>query len=218
MMAIDMSSIGTTDFVEGASTPKRGRPRSAECDTAIVEAVIALLCEVGYDGLSVEGVAAKAGVGKATIYRRWPGKVDLVIVAVTSMAPMPPVVPEDMGARDALVEVARHIIEILRGTHGRVFAALVSELPRQPELARAYREQFLAERRAVVERIVDHGIATGELRSDVDRDVLIDLIPAAIRDRLLFSGEPLDDNLAERLVNQVLMGAFATPPRHSEIG
>jgi hypothetical protein len=90
---------------------------------------------------------------------------------------------------------------------GRVLPALVAEFPRHPELARAFREDFLTSRRAAGRALIERGVETGELRADVDREVLLDLVPALIYYRLLVTGGTLERGVAERLVDQLLDGA-----------
>src|SRR5262249_7192709 len=125
--------------VGGAPAPKGpGRPRDPEADRAILQATIELLSEEGYEGLSIESVAARAGVGKTTIYRRWPSKEPLVVDAIKAFkAPVDPMPPrEDESTRDALIRVIGSFTKTVghSGT-GRMMAGLVAEMSRNPDLA-----------------------------------------------------------------------------------
>ncbi|MHB8671104.1 MAG: TetR/AcrR family transcriptional regulator [Acidimicrobiales bacterium] len=188
----------------------RGRPRSPESERAILQSAVDLLAEEGYAGLSVEGVARRAGVGKATIYRRWPSKAELVVAAVSTIAAPPLRLPDTAPVRDALVAMVRHLINSMNRTPaGRILPALVAEFPRHPELAQVFRKEFVEKRRAKGAALIERGMASGELRPDVAIDVLLDLIPGVIYFRLLVSGARVGPDLAERLVDQVLCGAAA---------
>lgn len=186
--------------------PHPGRPRSADADQAIRAATLHLLAELGYDSLTVEGVAARAGVGKPTIYRRFPSKAALVRDALDGLV-QTMVIPDTGRVRDDLVAVVTQSIQKLAASPaGRIAAGLVAEMGRNPELAAAYRERLLLARRAAVARILDAGVARGELRGDLDREVVVDLLAAPPFYRALVSGDPLTVDLAERIVDCVLRG------------
>ena len=118
-----------------------GRPRSTEADEAILVAAVELFAEVGLEGLTVEEVAARAGVGKATIYRRYQGKVDLVIAAVRHFTEGPVEAPDTGATRGDLRELVDGLVRLLTGTPlGRVLPILVAARTRVPELDLAYTE------------------------------------------------------------------------------
>jgi AcrR family transcriptional regulator len=187
-----------------------GRPRSAEVDQAILVAAIRMLADHGFDGLTMEGVASEAGVGKATVYRRWPSKTELVLDAIRSMKPM--VAHPDHGdVRSDLVElVAGAISWGDGGEYTEVVSALMSELRRNTELASVYREQFLAPRRVESLALIQRGIERGEIRPDVDIDLVLDMLVGTIVYRSMITGGELTEAVAERAVDQVLRG-ISTP-------
>jgi AcrR family transcriptional regulator len=186
-----------------------GRPRSATADQAILDAALELFVEAGLEGLTVEQVAARAGVGKATIYRRYPGKVDLVIAAArcltSAAAPNP-----DTGTVDGdLRAIARGLVRLLTETEaGRAVAQVVAEVQRNADLRRAHAE-FVATRREGTIDAVKRGMARGELRADTEPEMVADLLTGPIFYRHLVSGGRLDPAYADRLVDQVLTGRRA---------
>ena len=176
---------------------------------AILDATRELLAEGGVHGLTVEGVAARAGVAKTTIYRRWRSKEELALEVLIDMVERFVATPALDDTRAELVAFVGNAVRILGTTlMGRVMQGLVSDLAADPELARAFRQRVVATRVAEVERLVERGIARGDLRLDSDRELLHELLFGPVYYRLMLSGRPLEDGLAERIVDAVLP-AFA---------
>jgi AcrR family transcriptional regulator len=207
-----MSDPATGTQVEAPERRRGGRPRSVALNRAILEAALDLLPEVGYGGLTMEGVAARAGVGKTTVYRRWPSKVALLMDAWRDIAEQVEIPDTGEVRRDLLLYLQR-VIEVATGTiPTRIIPAVAVEAADHPELAEAARE-FWAARRALMFPILDRGIARGELRPDFDREVVADLLLGPIYYRLLVSRAPLKKELAGAIVSEVLEGAGAGDPR-----
>ena len=184
-----------------------GRPRSAEVDHAIRRATLDLLAEESFDALTIEGVAARAGCGKATIYRRWPSKSALVVDAVASCREAGDHPPDTGSAREDLLAYVRGFMQHLRTSDaGRVMPALVAELARNDDLATAFREGFILPRRARVHDTVRRGIERGELRPDVDPDLVADGVVALLQHRFLITGMEIDEDLPRRLVDMLWKG------------
>jgi AcrR family transcriptional regulator len=202
-----------------------GRPRDPEIELAILKATIDLLAEHGFGELSIEAVAARANVGKTTIYRRWPSKIPLVVDALASLKPQESrAIPEDMTTREALVGV---LSELARGhaneSGTRILAGLVGEMSRDRELAKAVRAGLVAGRRCQIVDLIERGIARGEIRPDVDTEVMADLLGGPFLVRKLITGKPVTARLAERIVTLVLDGSgsgcgFDVDARGSEGG
>jgi AcrR family transcriptional regulator len=185
-----------------------GRPRSAECDEAILEAAVDLFAEGGLDGLTIEGVAMRAGVGKATIYRRYPCKIDLVVAASRSFADDAAEHPNTGNTRDDLRALVDWLIRMLTTSPlGRAMPVLVADRARVPELAEAHRA-IVREKRACHREVVVRGMARGDLRRDADPEAVIDAYVGPIFYRFLISDAPLDGAFADALVDTVLR-AFA---------
>jgi AcrR family transcriptional regulator len=190
-----------------------GRPRDPEADRAILEATIELLAEDGFGGLSIEAVAARAGVGKTTVYRRWPSKIPLVVDALMHLKmPTSMVIPEDMSTRDALGRVLSELVRA-HGNEptGRILAGLVDAMSRDAELAEAVRAQLVSNRRTVVFGLIERGIERGEIRPDVDIEVVADLLSGPIVMRTLITGRPVTPRLAREIVALVLDGVALEP-------
>jgi AcrR family transcriptional regulator len=177
-----------------------------------MEATIELLAEEGFGGLSIEAVSARAGVGKTTIYRRWASKIPLVVDALTHFkSPVAVSVPDDMDTRDALV---RFLSAIVRA-HGnqptdRILAGLVGAMSSDPELADAVRAGLVSNRRNLVFGLIERGVARGEIRPDVDVEVVADLLSGPFVMRTLITGRPVTTRLAREIVALVLEGAAPT--------
>jgi AcrR family transcriptional regulator len=183
-----------------------GRPRSAQADDAIVDATIALLSEEGFDRLSMDGVACRAGVGKATIYRRWPSKEALVIDAVARRTdPFPET--SSGSARDRLVAVLEGILAASRTGAGRLLPCMVGATVSNPPLAEHYRAQIMEPRRERLAAIVREAVAAGELREGLDVDAAVDVLVGALLYRVVFSGPGnVADTDPARLVDVALGG------------
>ena len=184
-----------------------GRPRSAEADRAILRAAVDLLADEGYGGVTMEGVAARAGVGKATVYRRWPCKSALVVDAVTACRESGSQPPDTGSAREDLLFFVRGFMHHLRTSDaGRVMPALVAELSRNPELAAEFRDGFVHPRRAKVLEAVRRGVERGEVRAGVDAELVADGVVALLMHRYLVTGMEIDDDLPERIVDVLWRG------------
>ena len=191
--------------------PRRtGRPLNEAAGRAILDAAIELLGEGGYTGLTIDAVAARARVGRPTIYRRWPNKAALVIAALarsTGLAPAP-----DTGSlRGDLVAVQRHQVELMNSPgFTAITPGLIADLTEDPEVAENYLTQYIAPRRASVWEALQRGIDRGELRPDVDFAFVSDLLTGPLFYRKLVRGEALDPRLVEETVN-VVLAAYGRP-------
>ena len=175
-----------------AATPARGRPRSSEADAAIVRATLETLVEEGYRALSVERVARRAGVGKATIYRRHRTKQDLVAAAVVHLhAGLQ--VPEDQGSlRDDMRAVTGQAARAGATTQALTFMPrMLAEASSDPEVHAIFTENLVNPRREVVKALVRRAIARGEVHEDTDLEVAVDLLAGPMVYRLLLGGMDL---------------------------
>lgn len=200
-----MSGVDTT-APDAVRTP--GRPRSARADEAIMCAVFDLLDEGGsIEALSVEAIAARAGVGKATIYRRWPNKDALLLDAIRAMKGPPPV-PPGRTVREDLVTLLRGVAHDERTR--RITPCLVPEVHRSPRHHHVYQE-FVEERREVMREVLRRGVRTGELRNDLDIELTTALLTGPVLVQRVLRWHPglEDEALPERVVETILAGIAA---------
>lgn len=201
------SSVAPPGVVDagGADGPRRkpGRPRDARADAAIMEAVIELLVEEGFGGLTVDAVAHRAGVGKATIYRRWPGKEQLVLDALA--ATKDDVATPDSGStRDDLFALYAPMVDPAnQQAVVRLLPALAAEAAVNPELADQL-HAFIAGRRGPAVEVLERARRRGEVAADADVDHLIDLIAGPFLYRLFFTGAPVSTGLLTATIDLVL--------------
>lgn len=182
-----------------------GRPRDPDLDDAILSATTELLCEAGFAGTTVEAVAERAGVGKATIYRRWPSREDLLLAAGDCLTGCGPV-PDTGSLRDDLVALMSQLVGILTKTPaGALLPAMVEEAARNPELRSRF-DAFVDARREPARQIVQRALDRGELRADLDRELVVDLLSGPLFLRILVTGAPIDADLPGRVVDAVLGG------------
>jgi AcrR family transcriptional regulator len=192
--------------------PRRGRPRDPSRDQAIVDAVIDVLVRDGYDRLTMEGVAAAAGVGKATVYRRWGSKAELVIDAMATLRPA--IEPIDTGSLDGDIEVmVRQSCNSLSRRTQQVMVSICSALPREPELLVAFRTRFAEPRIARIAEMFERSQRRGELRPDLDVPMAASLLPSLLLQRALMTGEPAGLAYAQQIVSSVLLPVLGRPPR-----
>lgn len=182
----------------------------SKTEEAILEATRELLIEVGVRGLTIEAVAARAGVAKTTVYRRWRSKEDLALAVLLEMAKEIVAVPDLGNVRDELIAFLNAIVRILgRTLMGRVMQGLVSDFAANEELGKAFREQIISLRLAEVRLLIERGIERGELRPDVDVVLIHELLFGPINYRLLITGNKLDNQLGERIVDAILPGIIS---------
>ena len=187
----------------------RGRPRSDRVHRAILDAARALLVHGGFADLRLEHVAARAGVGKATIYRRWPSKEALALELLMELAAPHIAVLETGDTRAELLAAVTNAMRALTDTpFGPVIRALLSEVATNPALGDPFRAAVVQGRRGEVARVIARGVARGDLRADVDLDVATELLVGPVYFRLIFGGE-LTDDFAGRIVEAVLHGYAA---------
>lgn len=164
-------------------------------------------------GLTVEGVAARAGVAKTTIYRRWRSKDELALAVLIDMVENVVATPDLGDTRQELVRFVDAAVRILGSTlMGRVMQGLVSDLATDAELARAFRERVVSRRMAEVRRLLERGIERGDIRADADIELAHELLFGPVYYRLLLSGAPLGRTVAARIVDAVLPAFAAAGP------
>lgn len=191
----------------GQDAPRRpGRPRSERAECAIIDAALELFAESGVEGVCVEAVAARAGVGKATIYRRWSGKEDLLLSALASLkSPLP--TPRGESVREDLVAITRALAYDAGDPRlAKQYALLLGEGDKYPKLMARYSETVVEPRREVLRQVLRRGVATGELRPDLDVEIAMLALSGTVLARGKHDTTPAAPGFADRVVDELLRG------------
>ena len=196
-----MAAPTTTEPVRS----RGGRPRDPSRDGVIRAAILRLLADVGYGALTMDAVAAEAGVGKATIYRRWRTKQDLVVDTIAELnreeAP-----PADTGTVEGdLRQILQSLVTVINGPMGSAMLSLLSTMPHQPALAEAFRKGPLAVWRSAFEQMWTRGQERGEVPAGAPTYLIGDAISAPLVQRWLLTGEPVDEQFADDVLRTVAM-------------
>jgi AcrR family transcriptional regulator len=198
-----------TDRVQTNLKHKRpGRPRSARARQAILDATLQLLVEDGFDGMSIEAVAARAGVGKATIYRRWSSKRELVAAALASIDDEVQI-PDTGNTRDDFVLLVRDFARVSLSTAlGPMIGRMAGAAVRDPELLEIVRTNLIAKRQEIGKQLLRRGIERGDVRADVNLDVVMNMVAGTAIFAVLFQlPEPVDlPARLEALVSTIWQG------------
>jgi len=198
-------------LTDSAAPPRKGRPRSADADRAILAAARAVLAEQGWGGLTMGDVAARAGVAKTTLYRRWPSKNDLVVTAVAVL--FDELEMADLGSLRADIEaVVQQFAELLAQPESQAaLLALFAEATRDPALRQRVREAITDPQKQLVRQGRAAAQARGELPPDedpaqacADVDVIFDTIAGAVEHRMLVAGEPASPEWIRRFTTLLL--------------
>jgi AcrR family transcriptional regulator len=203
--AIEEAVLATLAKVGRTVQSGRGRPRDASRDDALRQAALEVMAEVGYRALTMDAVAARARAGKATIYRRWDSKLDLVIDTCNHLASGNIPSPNTGAVRTDLVEFTEQFVVFLTGPVGKAAQALVGELPHEPELAAAFRSTFLVAQQDMLRDVLVRGRARGEIGTETPLTLIMEITAGVLMYRLMLAGDEPDDSFATRLVEQALL-------------
>lgn len=197
-----MAAVATTETVR---TSRGGRPRDPSRDGVIREAILRLLGDVGYGALTMDAVAAEAGVGKATIYRRWRTKQDLVVdtISVMNQALAAPV---DTGSLESDVrEVVHRLVDVVNGPVGTAIRSLLPAMQHQPALTEAFQNGPLQAWRDSYASMWAQAEARGELVPGVTRSVLAESTTALLVQRWLLTSEPVTHEYADEVLDTIVL-------------
>jgi AcrR family transcriptional regulator len=197
-----MAALITTD---APRTSRGGRPRDPSRDGVIRAAILRLLADVGYGALTMDAVASEAGVGKATIYRRWRTKQDLVVDTISDLN-RAEATPADTGSLEGdLQAMLRSLVSAITGPTGAATLALLSTVPHQPALAAAFRNGPLAVWRHAFEQIWARAEQRGEIRPGAAGSVVAETTSALLEQRWLLTGQPVDEAYADEVLETVVL-------------
>ncbi|MFC8719899.1 TetR/AcrR family transcriptional regulator [Kitasatospora sp. NPDC057198] len=195
---------------QGADRRTAGRRRDPARDDELCRAALELLAEIGYERLSIDLVAARAHAGKGAVYRRWAGKAELVVEAVSRLKG--PLVEPDTGSlRGDLEEIARAFGTGSSAFQTKVMVGLASAVVQDAGLREVFNEHFGKSRRQVFETVLRRAVERGEVSPQRDTALLSGLLPALVLQRVVFTGTPPDAAFAHRVVHEVLL-PLATAP------
>ncbi len=185
---------------------KKGRPRNVETEKAILAASYELLLENGFGAVTVEKIAERAKVSKATIYKWWPNKAAVVMDSFLSAAMSRLPVPDTGSVINDIVIQVTNLAKFLTSREGKVINELIAEGQFDVKLAEEYRTRYFNPRRLESRRILERGMDRGELRKDLDVELSIDLIYGPLFYRLLVTGDTLDESFIEVLIKYAFEG------------
>jgi AcrR family transcriptional regulator len=197
-----MAALTTTDIPR----PSRGgRPRDPSRDGVIRAAILRLLADVGYGALTMDAVASEAGVGKATIYRRWRTKQDLVVDTISDLNRAEAAPPDTGSVERDLREMMHQMVALIAGPTGAATLSLLSTMPHQPALAEAFRNGPLAVWRDSYDQIWARAEQRGEVRPGLSRSIVAESTSALLVQRWLLTGEAVDDAYADEVLETVVL-------------
>ena len=198
-------TITDTDDVEQRAGRPCG-PRAMAREQAILDAGLSLVMEVGYDRLSMDALAERARAGKATIYRHWSGKAEVVVEAIRRRkceASVP--TPMTGSLRGDLIAALEAMSSSMSSEDSALLVGVLSAMHKDQELADLMRSQVIDTRKEILDDIFNQAIATGELPADTDPGVANELLTAMFFNRLVISGEPIDDTFIVHMVDDVIL-------------
>src|SRR5580704_13276602 len=207
-----MRQKAPADGNRGRGSRKRspGRPRSEQARVAILRSTLKLLGENGFSDLTIEAVAARARVGKATVYRWWPNKAALIADAFASSASRKLHFPDTGSVYTDMSQQMRQLIKIFLSRRGRIVSAILAAGQSDRNVIAAFRDRFLKPRRQEAYATLQRGIQRGELRKDIDQDLLLDSLYGPIYMRFLIQHDRLTPEFIDHLCALVLSGARPT--------
>jgi AcrR family transcriptional regulator len=183
-----------------------GRPRSEAAHAAILNAALRLVTKRGFRAVTVNEIAAEAGVGKMTLYRHWPNKAALVMDSLLALIGSETAFPKAKSALKSLRLQLNLQVAFFRSQRGNLIRSLVAEMQSDAELAIAFRERWLGPRREGVRKTIVQAITEGSIRKDLDMDTAIDLLYGPLYYRLLLGAGPLDEEFVADVYQQFLEG------------
>jgi AcrR family transcriptional regulator len=180
-----------------------GRPRSEKARKAVIQSTLALLKRVGFNELSIESVAARAGVGKATVYRWWPNKAELVIASFVYAVEEELRFPSSGPVLASIHEQMRRWVLIFRSPLGQIVATVIGAGQSEPEILEAFRAHWVEPRRREARRLLRLAMKNGEIRADLHPDTVLDLLYGPLYLRLLLKHAPLNENFVNAVFRVV---------------
>ncbi|MGJ7528006.1 TetR/AcrR family transcriptional regulator [Variovorax sp. GB1P17] len=202
------------DALQAPLPAARGRPRNLQLRQAVLDAARELLAQVGPSGVTMEAVAAKAGVGKPTVYRWWPNRHAVTMDALMTSTAQEKKKKPQRAAASALLALSRQldmVVRTLSSPMGRNVTTLIAAADPDTELSKAFRNHFILSRRDEGRVLLQQAAEAGEIRADADLEIALDQIYGALFFRLLMGHAPLDEGFVKALIASLLAGLGANP-------
>jgi AcrR family transcriptional regulator len=201
----------TAGEAETAAPGHAGRPRDDAREQAILDAAITVLAEVGYDRMTMDAVAAQAKASKATIYRRWPGKAELVIEAMRRRVVLGELYPDLGSLRAELTVFVERVCTHVGGLDGNIICGLAAATRNDPELALSLKESVFDETLSSLDEVIERAKARGELGPNATSSILLEVVPAVAIMRAM-KGEPFDDAWTSHVTNEIAIPLMTCVP------
>ena len=214
MQEMTSSRQGKIDIENGSKRPP-GRPRNERSRQAILRSTLKLLRKTSFADLSIEAIAADAGVGKTTVYRWWSNKGALVVEAFTSSIEDELHFPDSGSVSRDMSAQMTQFLEVLSSRTGRIVAAIIAGGQSDPELMEEFRARFLRRRRQEAYQTLQRGIDRGELPRGLDLDLILDLLYGGIYMRFLIRHDELNEDYVRNVCRVILEGAGMPANGHS---
>ena len=198
------------DRVEQKQTcKKRGRPRCESIQQKILQTTYEMLNEVGFNELTIEGIAARAEVGKPTIYLRWSNKASLVMDAFLAATTAELAFPDTGSVIEDVRLQMQQLVKLMNSPKGQIIATIIGGGQTDPELIEAFRCNWLLARRTEAKKAIERGIDRGELPVGLNLELAIDLLYSPLFYRLLLRHQALSDNFVDELIGMAMKGLMA---------
>jgi AcrR family transcriptional regulator len=195
-------SINETQQSIETGKPRPGRPRSEAVHRAILETAISQVLASGFRAVSIESIASGAGVGKTTIYRRWPNKAAVVMDAFLMEVAPETAFPQRERAIDSLRQQMLLQVRAFRSKYGSLIRSLLGEAQFDTELHEAFRERWLMPRRLMLRAVIEEAMRQGDFRNDIDPELAMDMLYAPLYYRLLLGSGPITDVFMMGILDQ----------------
>lgn len=181
-----------------------GRPRSEQVHQSILDATNKLLLHSPVRDISIEAIAKKAGVGKTTIYRRWPNKIAIILDAISGPMGVIPAPVSGGNAKDLLVRQLERFARLTRGRGGKVIAEVMAEAQGDSEMTALFFQNFMVQHEEILASIIEQGKSSGDFREGLDTALAVDMIYGAVFYRLMSTSDPLDHSFSDSLIMEAL--------------
>lgn len=195
--------------IETTQTKRRGRPRCDDINQKILETTYEMLQEMSFNSLTIEGIAARAGVGKPTIYLRWSNKASLVMDAFLAATTTELAFPDTGSVIEDVRLQMQSLVKLMNSPRGQIIATIIGGGQTDPELIAAFRLNWLLARRTEAKKAIERGIDRGELPVGLNLELAIDVLYSPLFYRLLLRHQALSDNFVDELIDMVMPGLMA---------